>query len=145
MAGESRRHGPLHGLKFGTGIAAAEVEEDRGDAVEIEARALQGFNGVGEARRFGIAGDSGNLGIVRVESCLEGGQKMLRPDAFEGRKAERRLPYGFGERSDVPGFGSGWVRHHHPSASAGPVRGNLAIPGGQRKEFHRHSRIGAAR
>ena len=99
------------------------------------------------AKRAGsvLPANGGDLGIVGVECGFEGGEVMFRPDPLEGRKAERRVPYGLGERSDVPGLGGGCARHGRPSVSSGPMRGNLVIPASERKESRRHFRHGVTR
>ena len=61
MARQDRRHFALDRLQFVIARGAGEVEEDAGDLVEAAPAALQRLDGVGEARRRGIAGDGVDL------------------------------------------------------------------------------------
>ena len=101
MARQARRDLALDRLQRVVGVAAGEVEEHRRDPAKLAAAALHRLDGVGEARRRGIAGDRLDLADVRVERPIEGRAEMLRRDALERRQLERRRPRA--RRRDWPG------------------------------------------
>ncbi len=73
-------------------VARIEVEEHPAHPIEQPTAALQGFDGIGEARRRGGAGDRGDFGALLVHAAVEGRREVLGANAVERRHAERRGP-----------------------------------------------------
>jgi hypothetical protein len=92
MLGEARRVVPRDGLERVIRVAAAEVEEGAADPREQAAAALHGLDGVGEARWLAGRRDRRDLRLLLGHAAVESRREMLRAEAVEGRKAERRGP-----------------------------------------------------
>ncbi len=132
VPGEQWRHGALDLLHGRAGMGARQDPEHAPRARQQLARAFEGHDRVGEARRRGIGHDSGDLRPMLGHAALEGGHEMRGSDGAERREAERRRP-GHEERV-VGGFG------HGSSGQGGAARGRR----GPEQERRRLARRGAS-
>ena len=92
LARQHRRDVAFDALDLVAGLCAGEMEERRAHPLEQRAGALQGDDRVVEGRRGRIGDDRRDLGAPLGQRRVEGGRKVLGPDAIERRRAERRVP-----------------------------------------------------
>ena len=91
---QERRDVALDRLDGIAGVGAGQHKKDVGDVLEIAPAHLQRHDGVVEARRLRIGGDSVELGAVGSQSAVEGGTEMVRLDRRQRRQAEGAGPVG---------------------------------------------------
>ena len=93
------------------GVGAGEHMEKVLNARERSSAQLHRLDGVGKGRLGGIAGDCGDLRLVRGKGMREGWREILRDDPFERRHAERPGPLGQQRIVDLCFKGQGFVLH----------------------------------
>jgi hypothetical protein len=88
MRGQPRRQPALDRLQCGRGVRSAQAAEDRLDARQQPAAAIERRGGVVERRRLGPGGDAFYLGAMRGKRDVERRLEVAGLDPFKRRQAQ---------------------------------------------------------